>query len=98
EAALQVTARYCRKEMEAYGQCVAANPSSWQQDCHQLKLDMAKCSSSHPIIQKIRNDCAEPFAAFEQCLKENQTSVMNCTEHVQQFLHCADQVKLATSV
>ncbi|XP_060109344.1 coiled-coil-helix-coiled-coil-helix domain-containing protein 5 [Heteronotia binoei] len=95
EAALQVTARYCRKEMEEYGQCVAANPSSWQQECHQLKLDMAKCSSSHPIIQKIRNDCAEPFTAFEQCLKENQTSVMNCTEHVQRFLHCADQVKLA---
>nr|XP_056722905.1 coiled-coil-helix-coiled-coil-helix domain-containing protein 5 [Euleptes europaea] len=82
--------------MEQYGQCVAANPASWQQECHQLKLDMAKCSSSHPIIQKIRNDCAEPFAAFEQCLKENQTSVMNCAEYVQQFLHCADQVKLAT--
>ncbi|XP_048343470.1 coiled-coil-helix-coiled-coil-helix domain-containing protein 5 [Sphaerodactylus townsendi] len=54
------------------------------------------CFCHSPIIQKIRNDCAEPFAAFEQCLKENQTSVMNCAEHVQRFLHCADQVKLAT--
>ncbi|XP_028576995.1 coiled-coil-helix-coiled-coil-helix domain-containing protein 5 isoform X1 [Podarcis muralis] len=95
-AALEVTARHCRKEAEQYGQCVAANPSSWQQDCHQLKLEMAKCTSSHPIVQKIRHDCAEPFAAFEQCLKLNQTSVVNCTEHVQKFLLCADQVKLAT--
>ncbi|XP_062975361.1 coiled-coil-helix-coiled-coil-helix domain-containing protein 5 [Elgaria multicarinata webbii] len=95
QAALEVTARHCRKEAEQYGQCVAANPSSWQQDCHQLKVDMAKCTSSHPIVQKIRHDCAEPFAAFEQCLKLNQTSVVNCTEHVQQFLLCAEKVKLA---
>ncbi|XP_060128178.1 coiled-coil-helix-coiled-coil-helix domain-containing protein 5 isoform X5 [Zootoca vivipara] len=47
QAALEVTARHCRKEAEQYGQCVAANPSSWQQDCHQLKLEMAKCTSSH---------------------------------------------------
>ncbi|CAM4611338.1 unnamed protein product [Lepidochelys kempii] len=53
--------------------------------------------SSGPIVQKIRHDCAEPFAAFEQCLKQNQASVMNCTEHVNQFLMCADQVKLMTS-
>ncbi|XP_053147055.1 coiled-coil-helix-coiled-coil-helix domain-containing protein 5 [Hemicordylus capensis] len=96
QAALEVTARHCRKETEQYAQCVAANPSTWQQDCHQLKLDMAKCTSSHPIVQKIRRDCAEPFAAFEQCLKQNQASVMNCSEHVHQFLLCADQVKLAT--
>nr|XP_060619839.1 coiled-coil-helix-coiled-coil-helix domain-containing protein 5 isoform X2 [Anolis sagrei ordinatus] len=95
QAALEVTARHCRKESEAYGQCVATNPSSWQQDCHQLKVEMAKCTSSHPIVQKIRQDCAEPFTAFEQCLKLNQTSVVNCTEHVQQFLLCADKVKLA---
>ncbi|XP_044287172.1 coiled-coil-helix-coiled-coil-helix domain-containing protein 5 isoform X1 [Varanus komodoensis] len=95
QAALEVTARHCRKEAEQYGQCVAANPSSWHQDCHQLKLDMAKCTSSHPIVQKIRHDCAEPFIAFEQCLKLNQASVANCSEHVQQFLLCADKVKLA---
>ncbi|KAK9407447.1 coiled-coil-helix-coiled-coil-helix domain-containing protein 5 [Crotalus adamanteus] len=57
QAALEVTLRYCHKETEQYGRCVAANPSSWQQDCHQLKLDMAKCTSSHPIVQKIRRDC-----------------------------------------
>ncbi|XP_061470468.1 coiled-coil-helix-coiled-coil-helix domain-containing protein 5 isoform X2 [Rhineura floridana] len=46
QAVLEVTARHCRKEAEQYGQCVTANPSTWQQDCHQLKLDMAKCTSS----------------------------------------------------
>ncbi|KAJ7317606.1 hypothetical protein JRQ81_003768 [Phrynocephalus forsythii] len=96
QAALEVTARHCRKEADAYGQCVVANPSSWQQDCHQLKVEMTKCTSAHPIVQKIRQECAEPFTAFEQCLKENQTAAANCTEHVQKFLLCADQVKLAT--
>ncbi|XP_074977693.1 coiled-coil-helix-coiled-coil-helix domain-containing protein 5 isoform X2 [Caretta caretta] len=95
-AALEVAARHCRGEMEQYGRCVAASPATWQQDCHQLKLRMARCASSHPIVQKIRHDCAEPFAAFEQCLKQNQASVMNCTEHVNQFLMCAEQVKLMT--
>ncbi|XP_039206291.1 coiled-coil-helix-coiled-coil-helix domain-containing protein 5 [Crotalus tigris] len=96
QAALEVTLRYCHKETEQYGRCVAANPSSWQQDCHQLKLDMAKCTSSHPIVQKIRRDCAEPFTAFEECLKINQSSSIKCSEHLQKFLLCADQVKLNT--
>ncbi|CAM5118433.1 unnamed protein product [Natator depressus] len=96
QAALEVAARHCRGEMEQYGRCVAASPATWQQDCHQLKLRMARCASSHPIVQKIRHDCAEPFTAFEQCLKQNQASVMNCTEHVNQFLMCAEQVKLMT--
>uniref|UniRef100_U3FZN7 Coiled-coil-helix-coiled-coil-helix domain-containing protein 5 n=1 Tax=Micrurus fulvius TaxID=8637 RepID=U3FZN7_MICFL len=96
QAALEITLRYCHKETEQYGRCVAANPSSWQLDCHQLKLDMAKCTSSHPIVQKIRRDCAEPFTAFEECLKTNQSSSIKCSEHLQKFLLCADQVKLNT--
>uniref|UniRef100_A0A8C8SC49 Coiled-coil-helix-coiled-coil-helix domain containing 5 n=1 Tax=Pelusios castaneus TaxID=367368 RepID=A0A8C8SC49_9SAUR len=60
----------------------------------QLPLFMS--SSRHPIVQKIRRDCAEPFAAFEQCLERNEASVMNCAEHVQRFLLCAERVKLAT--
>uniref|UniRef100_A0A8C3EZQ7 Coiled-coil-helix-coiled-coil-helix domain containing 5 n=1 Tax=Chrysemys picta bellii TaxID=8478 RepID=A0A8C3EZQ7_CHRPI len=96
QAALEVTARHCRSELEQYGRCVAASPASWQQDCHQLKVSMARCASSHPIVQKIRHDCAEPFTAFEQCLKQNQASVVNCTEHVNEFLLCAEQVKLMT--
>uniref|UniRef100_A0A8C6VIE5 Coiled-coil-helix-coiled-coil-helix domain containing 5 n=1 Tax=Naja naja TaxID=35670 RepID=A0A8C6VIE5_NAJNA len=96
QAALEITLRYCHKETEQYGRCVAANPSSWQLDCHQLKLDMAKCTSSHPIVQKIRRDCAEPFTAFEECLKTNQSASIKCSEHLQKFLLCADQVKLNT--
>ncbi|XP_030403528.1 coiled-coil-helix-coiled-coil-helix domain-containing protein 5 isoform X2 [Gopherus evgoodei] len=96
QAALEVTARHCRSELEQYGRCVAASPATWQQDCQQLRLRTARCASSHPIVQKIRQDCAEPFTAFEQCLKQNQASVMNCKEHVNQFLLCAEQVKLMT--
>ncbi|XP_064293167.1 coiled-coil-helix-coiled-coil-helix domain-containing protein 5 [Phalacrocorax carbo] len=96
QAALEITARYCRNEMDQYGRCVAASPASWQRDCHGLRLSMSRCAAAHPIVQQIRQDCAEPFAAFEQCLKENQASVMNCSEHVNAFLLCADRVKLST--
>ncbi|XP_019369373.1 PREDICTED: coiled-coil-helix-coiled-coil-helix domain-containing protein 5 [Gavialis gangeticus] len=95
-AALEVAARYCGREMDLYGQCVAARPASWQQDCSDLRRDMARCAAAHPIVRKIRHECAESFTAFEQCLAENQAAVVNCTEHVNQFLLCAEQVKLAT--
>ncbi|XP_052525843.1 coiled-coil-helix-coiled-coil-helix domain-containing protein 5 [Tympanuchus pallidicinctus] len=94
QAALEITARYCRNEMEQYGRCVAASPTSWQTDCHSLRLSMSRCAATHPIVQRIREDCAEPFVAFEQCLKENQESVLNCSEHVNAFLRCAERVKL----
>uniref|UniRef100_A0A8V5GS45 Uncharacterized protein n=1 Tax=Melopsittacus undulatus TaxID=13146 RepID=A0A8V5GS45_MELUD len=98
EAALEVTARYCRTEMEQYGRCVAASPASWQRDCHQLRLRMSQCASAHPIVQRIRQDCAEPFAAFERCLRENQAAVGRCSEHVNAFLLCADSVKVSTTL
>ncbi|XP_041032904.1 coiled-coil-helix-coiled-coil-helix domain-containing protein 5 isoform X3 [Carcharodon carcharias] len=94
QAAFEITARYCSKEMEDYGQCVASNPASWQKDCHQLKTSVAQCTSSHPVIQKIRTECADSFLAFEQCLKQNQSSVLNCTDHVNEFLACAEKVKV----
>ncbi|XP_069783694.1 coiled-coil-helix-coiled-coil-helix domain-containing protein 5 [Narcine bancroftii] len=97
QAAFEITARYCSKEIEAYGQCVTLNPSSWQKDCHQLKTTVAQCTSSHPIVRKIRAECAEPFVAFEQCLKQSQTLVMKCTEHVNRFLACAEKVKVPNS-
>ncbi|XP_042658754.1 coiled-coil-helix-coiled-coil-helix domain-containing protein 5 [Tyto alba] len=94
QAALEITARYCRSEMEQYGRCVADSPASWQRDCHPLRLRISRCAAAHPIVRQIRRDCAEPFAAFERCLRENQTSVVNCSDHVDAFLLCADRVKL----
>ncbi|XP_065585182.1 coiled-coil-helix-coiled-coil-helix domain-containing protein 5 [Cyrtonyx montezumae] len=90
EAALEITARYCRNEMEQYGRCVAASPASWQTDCHSLRLSMSRCAAAHPIVQRIRERCAEPFG----CLKENQESVLNCSEHVSAFLRCAEGVRI----
>ncbi|XP_056426611.1 coiled-coil-helix-coiled-coil-helix domain-containing protein 5 [Hyla sarda] len=95
QAALEVTAKYCRNELEEYGSCVHSKPGTWQQDCHELKVKVAQCTSSHPIIQKIRTQCAQPFGAFEQCLKENQTAVEKCSEHVTEFLQCAERVKVS---
>ncbi|KAM8972467.1 coiled-coil-helix-coiled-coil-helix domain-containing protein 5 [Pelodytes ibericus] len=94
QAAMEITAKYCKNEMEEYGQCVTNKPGTWQQECHMQKVKVAKCTSSHPVIQRIRTECAEPFMAFEQCLVKNQTSVENCTKHVTDFLQCAERVKL----
>ncbi len=46
QAAMDITAKYCQKEMEAYGSCVASNPSTWQHTCHELKMKVAQCTSS----------------------------------------------------
>ncbi|XP_049640409.1 coiled-coil-helix-coiled-coil-helix domain-containing protein 5 isoform X1 [Suncus etruscus] len=97
QAALEITARYCGKELEQYGQCVASRPESWQRECHHLKMNIAKCTSSHPIIRQIRQACAEPFVAFEECLRQNETAVGKCSQHVQRFLQCAEQVQLPPS-
>ncbi|XP_006876518.1 PREDICTED: coiled-coil-helix-coiled-coil-helix domain-containing protein 5 [Chrysochloris asiatica] len=93
QAALEITARYCGRELEQYGQCVSAKPESWQRDCHHLKMSIARCTSSHPIIRQIRQACAEPFLAFEACLQQNEAAVGNCAEHIRRFLQCAEQVQ-----
>lgn len=46
QAAFDITTKYCRKEMEEYGSCVASNPSTWQQTCNELKMKVAHCTSS----------------------------------------------------
>ncbi|KAG5832776.1 coiled-coil-helix-coiled-coil-helix domain-containing protein 5 [Anguilla rostrata] len=94
QVAMEITARHCRREMEDYGTCVASNPSSWQQQCHDLKLKVAQCTSSHPAIQKIRSDCAGQFTEFERCLREHQAAVGSCSTHVTRFLACAETVDL----
>nr|XP_012417627.1 PREDICTED: coiled-coil-helix-coiled-coil-helix domain-containing protein 5 isoform X3 [Odobenus rosmarus divergens] len=60
-------------------------------------MSIAQCTSSHPIIRQIRQACAEPFEAFEACLRQNEAAVGNCAEHVRRFLQCAEQVRPAHS-
>ncbi|KAM9368075.1 coiled-coil-helix-coiled-coil-helix domain-containing protein 5 isoform 2-T3 [Phaethornis superciliosus] len=52
-AALDVTSRHCRHQMELYGRCVATNPESWQRHCHHLRLDVTRCAAAHcsPQVQ-----------------------------------------------
>uniref|UniRef100_A0AAQ5YES1 IMS import disulfide relay-system CHCH-CHCH-like Cx9C domain-containing protein n=1 Tax=Amphiprion ocellaris TaxID=80972 RepID=A0AAQ5YES1_AMPOC len=95
QAAMDITSKYCHKEMEAYGSCVASNPSTWQQNCHELKMKVAQCTSSHPVIQKIRQDCSKEFVEFERCLRENQDKPTSCSPHVARFLGCAETVDLS---
>ncbi|XP_067089478.1 coiled-coil-helix-coiled-coil-helix domain-containing protein 5 isoform X1 [Osmerus mordax] len=95
QAAMDITTRFCHKEMEEYGACVASNPSTWQNQCEDLKMKVAQCTSSHPVIQKIRSDCAKEFTDFERCLRDNQTTPTSCSPHVARFLGCAETVDLA---
>ncbi|XP_034046870.1 coiled-coil-helix-coiled-coil-helix domain-containing protein 5-like [Thalassophryne amazonica] len=95
QVAIDITTKYCHKEMEAYGSCVASNPSTWQQTCHELKMKVAQCTSSHPVIQKIRQGCSKEFAEFESCLSENQNKLSTCSPHVTRFLSCAESVDLS---
>ncbi|XP_017557062.1 coiled-coil-helix-coiled-coil-helix domain-containing protein 5 isoform X1 [Pygocentrus nattereri] len=94
QAAMEITAKYCQKEMEEYGACVASHPAEWQQQCQHLKVKVAQCTSSHPVIKKIRTDCAGEFAEFERCLRENQASAQTCSPHVVRFLACAETVDI----
>ncbi|XP_041032907.1 coiled-coil-helix-coiled-coil-helix domain-containing protein 5 isoform X6 [Carcharodon carcharias] len=64
QAAFEITARYCSKEMEDYGQCVASNPASWQKDCHQLKTSVAQCTSSQVYMLHIM--CSEGFTEIKR--------------------------------
>uniref|UniRef100_A0AAZ3SUH1 IMS import disulfide relay-system CHCH-CHCH-like Cx9C domain-containing protein n=1 Tax=Oncorhynchus tshawytscha TaxID=74940 RepID=A0AAZ3SUH1_ONCTS len=95
QVAMDITAKCCHKEMESYGQCVTSHPSTWQQHCQDLKMKVAQCTSSHPVIQKIRTDCSKEFTEFEHCLRENQNSPTFCSVHVARFLGCAETVDLA---
>ncbi|CAL9693171.1 unnamed protein product [Knipowitschia caucasica] len=95
QAAFNITTKYCHKEMEAYGSCVASNPSSWQHTCHDLKMKVAHCTSTHPVIQKIRQGCSKEFGDFEKCLSENQDQPTSCSPHVARFLACAETVDLS---
>lgn len=53
--------------------------------------------SHSPIIRQIRQACAEPFEAFEECLRLNEAAVGNCAEHMRRFLQCAEQVQPPSS-
>uniref|UniRef100_A0A3B5K335 IMS import disulfide relay-system CHCH-CHCH-like Cx9C domain-containing protein n=1 Tax=Takifugu rubripes TaxID=31033 RepID=A0A3B5K335_TAKRU len=94
QAAIDITTKYCQKDMEAYGSCVASNPSTWQQRCHELKMKVAQCTSSHPVIQRIRQGCSKEFMDFERCLRENQDNATSCSPHVARFVACAETVDI----
>ncbi|XP_043081782.1 coiled-coil-helix-coiled-coil-helix domain-containing protein 5 [Puntigrus tetrazona] len=95
EAAMAITTKYCQKELEEYGTCVVSHPATWQEKCVDLKLRVAQCTSSHPVIRKIRSDCAGEFSVFERCLRENQSSAEACQPHLTRFLACVETVDLS---
>ncbi|XDA73943.1 hypothetical protein R6Z07F_004163 [Ovis aries] len=90
QAALEITARYCGRELEQYGQCVAAKPESWQRDCHHLKMSIAQCTSAQSarpvrsLSRPLRNvfDRMKPLWATVRSMCADSCSVQSrCSQH-----------------
>ena len=45
EAVVSLVLKYCGKELEEYGTCVASNPENWQNKCKELGEKASACSS-----------------------------------------------------
>lgn len=77
--------------VEVGGQCGVDREGSAGQAAR-WKLGHQRCPPGSPIIRQIRQACAEPFEAFEECLRQNEASAGKCAEQVRRFLQCAEQV------
>ncbi|XP_071947032.1 coiled-coil-helix-coiled-coil-helix domain-containing protein 5-like [Antedon mediterranea] len=91
DAIVNIITKYCSKELDNYGRCVSENPTSWQHECNELKNEATKCSSQHPIVQKINKECAESFKVYATCLKQHPQDVQQCIAELETFLTCAEQ-------
>uniref|UniRef100_A0A8C4R5Y7 Coiled-coil-helix-coiled-coil-helix domain containing 5 n=1 Tax=Eptatretus burgeri TaxID=7764 RepID=A0A8C4R5Y7_EPTBU len=96
QAAMHVAQRHCSAELERYGQCVASNPTDWQHSCHNLKVQLAQCTSTHPAIRRIRLACSPEFSAFEACLEKHPGDVLHCQDFIQAFVSCAERVDVTS--
>lgn len=46
EAVVSLVLKYCGKELEEYGNCVASYPEDWQNKCKDLGEAASACSST----------------------------------------------------
>nr|KAF6446263.1 coiled-coil-helix-coiled-coil-helix domain containing 5 [Rousettus aegyptiacus] len=88
QAALEITARHCGRELDQYGQCVAAKPESWQRDCHHLKMSIARCTSSHRSSLSSYGPLSPPHLKSQVPIPGNCSPlhVRSCQAFIQMFL------------
>lgn len=87
-----VAGKQCRAARGGQGgQCGAGREGNAERAALQ-KPGRRRCPPGSPIIRQIRQACAEPFEAFEECLRQNEASAGNCAEQVRRFLQCAERV------
>ncbi|KAM6179341.1 coiled-coil-helix-coiled-coil-helix domain-containing protein 5 isoform 2-T2 [Erethizon dorsatum] len=95
QAALEITARYCGRELDQYGQCVAAKPESWQRDCHYLKMSIARCTSAQSarrvlsLLRPLRNVFGRMRQPLETVLNTCAVScsvLSRCSRHIHPHL------------
>ncbi|XP_077986168.1 coiled-coil-helix-coiled-coil-helix domain-containing protein 5-like [Glandiceps talaboti] len=91
---MQIVSKYCKNELDTFGECVQNNPGDWHVKCNQYKARLTECSSSHPGVQNVKTKCSEEFAAYDVCLKENPDKVDNCVPTLLKFLECADNAAI----
>ncbi|XP_033096944.1 coiled-coil-helix-coiled-coil-helix domain-containing protein 5-like isoform X1 [Anneissia japonica] len=91
EAIVNIITKYCGEELDNYGRCVTENPSSWQNDCDDLKNKATHCSSQHPAVKRINRECANSFKEYDTCLNTHPQDVQQCVSQLEEFLKCAER-------
>ncbi|XP_002733136.2 coiled-coil-helix-coiled-coil-helix domain-containing protein 5-like [Saccoglossus kowalevskii] len=87
---MQLVSKYCALELEEYGKCVQSNPSDWHLKCKEHKTSVSECSSSHPVVQKIKSDCGKEYGVYDKCLRANTNQVEECIPALETFMQCAE--------
>ncbi|XP_078686757.1 coiled-coil-helix-coiled-coil-helix domain-containing protein 5-like [Branchiostoma floridae x Branchiostoma belcheri] len=85
---MELVAKFCHSELEAYGSCVQDNPQSWPTKCAELKKKVSNCSSTHPSIQRIKRECHKQFQMYDYCIRNNPSEVEVCLPALQEFFTC----------
>eukprot|EP00058_Branchiostoma_floridae_P008258 XP_002593746.1 hypothetical protein BRAFLDRAFT_124473 [Branchiostoma floridae] len=85
---MELVAKFCHSELEAYGSCVQDNPQNWPTKCAELKKKVSNCSSTHPSIQRIKRDCHKQFQVYDYCIRNNPSDVEVCVPALREFFTC----------
>nr|KAF6267040.1 coiled-coil-helix-coiled-coil-helix domain containing 5 [Myotis myotis] len=93
QAALEVTARHCGRELDQYGQCVAAKPESWQRDCHHLKMSIARCTSNQSA-RPVQSPLRPLRSVFGRMRRPQATVRSRCAASCSALSRCSRQAHL----
>uniref|UniRef100_A0A7S2GX23 IMS import disulfide relay-system CHCH-CHCH-like Cx9C domain-containing protein n=1 Tax=Haptolina brevifila TaxID=156173 RepID=A0A7S2GX23_9EUKA len=89
--ALDEVARMCNTELEAYTQCVDANPRTWQVECASGKSALTACAAKHSgLVNHIKERCRGEIEQYERCLKANAARPDTCLPQLHRMWDCTE--------